>query len=287
MPDRRKRIALLLFSLAILSILLIAISLPGLELKAGTPIPSGDGQGTVQIPSFTGSTSSSTGFANSLVLGIISLVLLGSFIYIMVNFITRMDIKRFIRNMILLIILVALLLLLPKLPVGQPSPGSMDLANSEVVPTGAYSVSPLGEPPQSFLWIVLGILTLAVAVLLLWFFLRRRYATLGEDRIVQEAQSALKDLKMGQDLKSVILRCYLQMINILKEEQGIERDANLTAREFMELLQARGISPSPVRQLTLLFEAARYSVLKPNEREEQIGIDCLNQIISDSQKVVK
>ncbi len=101
---------------------------------------------------------------------------------------------------------------------------------------------------------------------------------------MQQAQAAVESLQIGEDFRSVILRCYLEMTHVLKDEQGIERDANLTAREFMELLQKRGVPASPIHDLTLLFESARYSPLRPTEMDEQLGLNCLHEIIQDCQR---
>jgi hypothetical protein len=284
MRDRRKRIALALFSLAILSMLLIAISLPGLELNAGTPLTIEDSQGRGLVPLLPRGTASSTSLARSLVAGIIGLLLVGYVIYVVVNFVRHLEVRHILRNMVILILLIVLVIFLPMAAITQTGSDLAGTFTPTPISTGAYLNYPLGQPPLYFLWITLGLLTLGTLAFLSWFLLRRRQAALSHDRILQEAQSAVNALKEGEAFESVILRCYLQMTHILKEEQGLERGAALTAREFVDFLQERGISPSPVRQLTLLFEAARYSTLKPDKREEQVGLDCLNEIIRDCQR---
>jgi hypothetical protein len=73
----------------------------------------------------------------------------------------------------------------------------------------------------------------------------------------------------------------------LKKEQGIELEETMTAREFERLLEARGIPPAPVHQLTQLFEAARYGYRLPTPGDEQTAFDCLNAIVQHAQAVRK
>jgi hypothetical protein len=73
----------------------------------------------------------------------------------------------------------------------------------------------------------------------------------------------------------------------LKKEQGIELEETMTAREFERLLEARGIPPVPVHQLTQLFEAARYGYRLPTPGDEQTAFDCLNAIVQHAQAVRK
>ncbi len=287
MRDKSKRIALALFFTALISILLIAISLPGLELNAGTPLTIEDSHGRGLVPLPPRVPGGSTDLARSFVAGILGLLLVGYTIYVAVDLIRRFEVRRLLRYIGILILLTALLIFLPMVTIGQPASESAGIATSTPISPGGYLNYPLGEPPQFFIWIIVGLLALGVLGLLSWSFLRRRKAASSQDRILQEAQSAMNALEKGEAFESVILRCYLQMTLILKEEKGLERDANLTAREFVDFLQERGISPSPVRQLTLLFETARYSTLKPDQREEQVGMDCLNQIILDCQRSAK
>jgi len=206
------------------------------------------------------------------------------FFYFLANFLLRTDIRRFLRNMVLLVLLIALVVFFPKISVSQPVSESGNAAHPTLASQNTYPVSPIGEPPETFVWTVLVILIVAALAVFLWILFRRRTNASRQDKILQQAQAAVESLQMGEDFKSVILRCYLQMTRVLKEEHGIERDTNLTAREFMELLQKRGISPSPIHDMTLLFESARYSPLQPGEREEQRGLDCLNEIIQDCRR---
>jgi crotonobetainyl-CoA:carnitine CoA-transferase CaiB-like acyl-CoA transferase len=70
----------------------------------------------------------------------------------------------------------------------------------------------------------------------------------------------------------------------LQKEQGIELEKSMTAREFEQLLEAKGLPRDPVHQLTQLFEAARYSLRQFTLAEEQTAFECLNTIMQFSRE---
>jgi len=115
-----------------------------------------------------------------------------------------------------------------------------------------------------------------------WIFFRAGKRAQPGDLIKQEAEQAIRDLQTGSDLKSVILRCYLQMSQALLKERGIKLEETMTARDFEGLLEARGIPRDPVRQLTRLFEGARYGFRQPGPEDERQALDCLNAIVQYS-----
>ena len=95
-----------------------------------------------------------------------------------------------------------------------------------------------------------------------------------------EAAYARQALLDGQDLREVIIRCYVRMGRALQEEQQIERESFMTTGEFEVLLAARGVPPDPVRQLTRLFDAVRYGRREPAAGEEQRALQCLDAILA-------
>ncbi len=284
MRDPTKRKALLFFLMALIALLVAGWSLHGLRLQPGLPLPGVENPNSDQTTSFFHIQYTASDLATKVILGILGVAFLVFFPYILVKFSRQADMRKLFGSLGLLILLLALIVFLPLIGIGSPGPAGTEMVQETPLPTSAYTGGPLGTPSLAFLWIVFGILGAGLVVVLGWVFLRQRDARGTRDRILQEAQKAVEDLQMGGDFRSVILRCYRQMTHVLKEEQGIERDANLTAREFMDLLQKRGISPAPVRTLTLLFEAARYSPLEPSGKDEQAGLECLNEIIRDSRR---
>jgi hypothetical protein len=68
----------------------------------------------------------------------------------------------------------------------------------------------------------------------------------------------------------------------VKQGRGIEREDFMTTGEFERVLGAAGIPREPLRQLTRLFDAARYGNWQSNAAEEQRAIQCLEAIVQSS-----
>jgi hypothetical protein len=139
---------------------------------------------------------------------------------------------------------------------------------------------PLGAVPSFLIWLVCLGLAAVLIGLGLWLVFRK---SASPDLVRQEAERALEALQTGLDLRNVILRCYSQMTQVLQQEQGLEMETAMTAREFQRLLEKRGVPPAPVQQLTRLFEAARYGHRPPGPSDEREAVDCLTAIVHYSQ----
>jgi type II secretory pathway pseudopilin PulG len=118
---------------------------------------------------------------------------------------------------------------------------------------------------------------LALVVWLVWRSRRQQDSTL--ERIAQEVQFALDELQAGGDLRNVVIRCYSEMVQALREQRGILRNVYLTPREFEDTLHGLGFPPEPVHQLTHLFEAVRYGHKPITRREELVAKDSLTAIL--------
>lgn len=139
------------------------------------------------------------------------------------------------------------------------------------------ATAPLGPVPPGLVWAVGIALGLVLVLLVLRALLARR--RVDPDPWVDEVRRARNHLASGGDVREVIIRCYSRMAGALQEERGIEREVSMTAGEFEALLSARGLPRDPVRQLTRLFEAARYSRRVPAPGEERAAISCLDAIL--------
>ncbi len=146
-----------------------------------------------------------------------------------------------------------------------------------------YEIAPIGAPPANLYLIVGIVLALAVIVLLTWLFLTTYRRAIPTDPISREAETALEAIQSGQDLRNVIIHCYLQMMQVVRDEHGIERRESVTPREFERLLAARGIPGQPIRELTRLFEKARYSNKATESQDELDAVECLSAIRTPGQ----
>ncbi len=138
----------------------------------------------------------------------------------------------------------------------------------------------IANPPQ---WLVFAISASLVALLLglIWFFWQRlpRLTEGPLERLAQEAQHALEELRAGSDLKDTIMRCYREMSRVLSEQQGMQRHNSMTPREFERYLSQSGLRDEHIQQLTRLFERVRYGAKAPGEHEEGEAIACLTAIV--------
>jgi hypothetical protein len=98
-------------------------------------------------------------------------------------------------------------------------------------------------------------------------------------RLADEAQDALDALLAGGNIRDTVIRCYIQMTQVLAKERNVRREEAMTPREFQEILLTKLKLPeTPVRRLTNLFEAVRYGDYRPGKREEMEAIDSLTAI---------
>lgn len=137
----------------------------------------------------------------------------------------------------------------------------------------------VADPPAWLFWAV----NVAVALaffLVLWYVWRRlRPEPDPQSLLVEEAASALAELEAGGDLRDVVLRCYVQMSAVLKENHRMERRQAVTPREFEQQLAAAGMQDEHIRRLTRLFEAVRYGGQSSTGKTAQEASDCLQAIV--------
>ena len=156
-----------------------------------------------------------------------------------------------------------------------------------------YEITPQTDEPsinqmgmQGFDLNLLVTITLAIMGLLIIILAVNWYINRGksDDPLRMEAELALQAIQKGSDLKGVIIHCYRQMSQALQDEQGLEMEEAMTAREFERLLAERGVPNRPVAQLTSLFESARYSLQQPTPGDEKAAVESLNAIVQYTKK---
>jgi hypothetical protein len=275
MPHLAKRRAFLFLFISLLSVVLLAASLSSLQLQPGAPIPgSAGGQGNAG-----GRTHVATMdvYSLPLVQGLFSLIFLVLVLYVPVRLLLGMPVNRIFGWVVLLGLLLALVLLLPQVKPVQPLTPAEEVLPVSPSYSDEYQVAPLGEPPPLLIFLVTGAFAAAAGIAI--FALVRQSGKAQPSRLQQAAMQAVDELHAGRDFKDVIIRCYMRMVDVLQQEQGLERAAPLTVREFEAQLQARGIPAVPVHQLTRMFEQVRYGNQPVQDHEKQTGLDALNEII--------
>lgn len=277
MTQSTKFIVLVSLAVTLISLVLLSSSLSNLQLHVGTAFPGGgDSDSTVQPSTSLPPIDS---FSNPFLRGIFSLILLILMIYVPARLITLVKLKQIFGLFLTIIVLFALIIILPRIAPGKPVLLPEETSNVTIPPSFNYPISPLGEPPQALIWFVIIGFVIGASFLVIKVLKQQMFSAQVQEQLLQEAQNAVNALNAGENLKDVVIRCYLQMTYVLQEEQGMERSNNMTVREFENWLELKGVPRVPVRQLTHLFEKVRYGKMQLSENDEKMGIESLNEII--------
>lgn len=257
--------------------IVLASGLPGLEFQPGLPVP-----GAAQTPPPAGPAAEPTPPANPTLLPwLLQAALAVGFFALLLVFVITLLKKASIKRIGLLaagtVVLLALFALLPQLVQAPPAAPAGD-GGIQSPETLAYDIAPIGDPPESLVWLVVAGLLLTVAAIGVWLLVKAFQRSKTEDPLAREADAALQAIGGGQNLNHVIIHCYLQMERVMKDEQGLGREAALTPREFEQYLAVRGIPAVPIRQLTRLFEKARYGSQAAGPQDEHLAVDSLSAI---------
>ncbi len=156
----------------------------------------------------------------------------------------------------------------------------------EGAPNGIPPAPELTFAPEPRQWLTLAaiiavaLLLAAVLVALGWVIWRRRQRPATSlDQLATQAQQAIDAIDDGADLRDTVTRCYFEMMHVLKEERGIQRQQAITPREFEVQLEQVGIPITQVRRLTRLFEEVRYGDKELGRQEERQAVVALTAIV--------
>lgn len=276
MDQRAKRNAAILLLVGLAAAIVLSSSLSRLQLKPGSPFPGASNQ--AEAASGAPPRTMPAGSAVPVFQGLLATVVLGLFFYLLIRLLTFSNIKKLFMVMLALAAILVLLIALPRLPSGRkvslPPESAARPSESQ-----DYTTSPLGRPPPAFIWIA-GIVGVAGVALAGAAALRRRAgAAPVQQQLRQEAELAVEAIEAGSDWTEVVVRCYLQMIRLIHLERSMEREPNMTVREFEAALEPLGLPAEPLWRLRTLFEAVRYGNRTLNKMEEQTARDSLQAIV--------
>jgi len=193
--------------------------------------------------------------------------------------------KRLLRDLIALLIV-----LMPLYLLWRAEPGTFEgLGDFQPVPAPAEELPPAPEvpyTPEPRQWLVLvatvlaALLVTGIAIAVGWMIWRRRqHPPTSLDRLAEQAEEAINAIEAGADLKDTVSRCYVEMLEVLREERGLQRPRAMTPREFEARLEEAGVPTTQVRRLTGLFEQVRYGNKRLGKEEERQAVVALTSIV--------
>jgi hypothetical protein len=271
--DQVKRRAVLLIAASLGAVLLFAGWLSDMTLAPGVPLtqgaaPAGPGQ-QPQIETI--------GVILAPPLWVVVSILGG--VYLAASLLRRITLRQMLKELLFILAFVILFSLLPPVIPIEP-----ELLPDLMIPEEAVPLEEIESvPPPPGLVRALQVAALLLALLLGAALLRRAFQHPSpRQNVLREAELALTALQEGQELGSVIIRCYLQMQKELAERSGVEVQAWLTPHEFLEKMAALGLPAAPTRTLTHLFEEVRYGRKPAGPAEEQLALRCLDELVHGS-----
>ena len=269
--------AIVLGGLAVAAIMLLSTGLSSLELQPGKPLQLGFGSPAGVPPALPANQTVLEIFRTLWrVIAVVAIILLPVSI---IQFIVSPNARRRIIQNVLRTLAFLLLYYLLAFGLSQ-SINSLSEDGAQGAPNAA-DLSPVEfTPPSDTVVTSISVVVAILITLLAWLVWRRiRPRTGARQQLAQQAQTAIDELRSGNDLKNTVIRCYYEMSQTLSRHKGIHRQRDMTAREFELRLADAGLPLEHIHRLTRLFEVARYSARPPGAPEEHEAISCLTAIV--------
>jgi hypothetical protein len=285
MMTRQKIFTIIMAVLALLGLVILASGISTLDLNNGPLYLLPPSEQATRAPLTPRVAQIPTNYLS--LLALVFLVLLPiSIIYLLTSPSAR---RRFLTQLVQVSLFVLFLYFLsksigklfPKLGIGLSGNLKDDLA------ARGFDVRFL-EPfkPQNPAWLT-QLLSLVLAagfvIFLVWLWIRLRQVEVRHpspaEKVVRSAQTALRRIDAGQNLRDVVLRCYLEMTQAVAEKRHLTRPEYVTPHEFIYNLEGIGLPAEQVRRLTALFETVRYGHKTPGAPERAEAVACLNAIV--------
>lgn len=283
--SRQKALLLLFSGITVVSLLVLAAGLSGLEFKPGNlfnPFKSSGREAPIEgsWPSFEAPPWLKMAWQAFFALASLLLIL----ILILAIFFPQW--RRELLAVLIIIALFSPLLFLDSKRRERELSEFPEISLPQAAPRGGVGegieIGPVSAPDwSSFFFIAIALAILA--------FLAWRFAPMFKSKseegtlpsLADLAGEAAWDIRSGQGLENVILRCYKDMSQLLSKSKGIKYERAMTAREFERRLSEIGVRDEHASRLTRLFEWVRYGGRKPSKAQEHEAIACLEAIAQE------
>ena len=287
MKKRERLQLLLLLSLAALATLLLAGGLSGLQLRPGQPFPFWVNLVVALSPG--SGLPAGTGWFESVWRILITILLFVVMPLWLILFIISPRARKQMLTKLPAYLIWALLIYALSRAIQRLKPLQVNQNEAALVPASPVAGPGQNLPaPPTFVinppqWLIIGLSLLVIALLLAaaWFVWQRaRHPHSSLKLVVLEAQQALEQLQAGHNMTDTIMRCYVEMNQVLSRQHGIHRHQAMTPREFEQYLAEIGLGDEHIGRLTRLFERVRYGGTNlTGEQEEREAVACLAAIV--------
>ncbi|MBN1312056.1 MAG: DUF4129 domain-containing protein [Anaerolineae bacterium] len=283
--NRQKLTIFVLLAGAAVLIFVLAVSLGQVGLLPGQPfkLPHQSAFGTY------GAEESSLGRVFLLVVrGLLAMALILAPVSLIVMLFSKRGRKQLLGLLVTTSMLLMLIMMVRRIPLQEatiPAPTEEALLSGLELAEGGEVDGPVfaADPPEWTTWaasLVIAVFLAGISTGIALLLLRRREPSIALELLAEEAQAALDRIEMGEDLRETILRCYREMMQVVKEARGIVREQHVTPREFEIVLARKGLPAESLLRLTRLFEEVRYGGRPASSQEEQLAILCLRDIVA-------
>lgn len=294
MSPRRRIYLFITIALALAALIWLSSGLSGLSLQPGKPLPmnfnmvmnsSGDGD----LP---GGRAMLMLVRIMYALAIITLPL--TLVYLLLSADARKKFLRYLlRLAVMAVIFYGVMTLVSSIHMGalEPPSGGTSSMMFTPPPEGSQDQFEQYKQENSPLLVVIlaggmALLLTGVAGAILWTVRKRRPTRIGPlDEIGQQAQTTLDLVNSGGELRSAIIRCYLDMMKVVAQQRGLQREQAMTPQEFVEYLQAHSVPAGPLRRLTHLFEQVRYGGAELSQADELDAMQSLSEIVEACRRI--
>ncbi len=276
MDRRTQQISLALLIVCIAAVVLLAPSLTRIQLGPGDPFPGAGGPGLPQ-PVTLAERSIAGGSSSSVLSAILAAILVLLFGYLLLKLATFTNLRVLAGILGAVAVVTVLLLSLPRV-----APGSGSVLPPESMGPGSNlpkaSTTPLEAPPPLLLWVVGAAILVGVCVVFVAAIRSRASSSTFSTRLARQASEAVRELRSGAESTDVIVRCYFGMVRLIREQRGLERQRDLTVREFEADLDALRLPRDPLIRLRTLFEAVRYGDREMSAADKANAFHCLDDL---------
>ena len=279
MFQEKKILATGLLILTILIVIYLASGISGVEFQPGNII-SEEKEETEMVPFKI------PGFSNPSWFYLLMCVIWVAMPIAVIFIIKYPEVRRKICQGLTYVAIYGLILFLLSCKIREDSPELEEIENELIDTTiidrqreaSEFISSVAGTDPN--LDIILDIVILILVGILVWYIYQRFFYKRPStaELIKAEVEGVINKIKSGVDLRNVIIRCYVDMCQILVDQRGIQRKHAMTPREFEFELEEIGLPQTAVHRLTHLFEEVRYGNAQLDSEAEQEAIHCLTAI---------